>query len=229
VSKQNHIEEMLAKDGFEKVRIRFLQPELAGDLQKYTTDQLLDLAYTVASVTQGLVGGLEEIENRQHSERLAEHIKWGRWEFISDHIQDGGEITDELRAFLVEVLNGKKRDNRRPTSSKIHEQHNRITLFVVEAVRGGQIAAEAYRDASDRFGPTPETIEEICKRKAEGVINLVHYMAWVKDLQEKTREALERIGAELLRRGLPPAKPRYEVSKGALTEHFLTPCLLGTS
>jgi hypothetical protein len=230
VGKQNYIEDLLAKDWFAEVSAEVCKIELAPDLQKYTTDNLLDLAYTIASGTSKLVEALEEKRNQQQLKRLAEHIKWGRWDFISAHIQDGGEITDEVRTFLVDVLNGNgSRLGNRPQSIKTLERHNQITLFVVDAVQGGQSAAQAYRDASERFGGTPENIERICKKRAEYVVNFVQYREWVKQLNVRTRAALQRIMGEIRRRGPPPAKPRYEVSKGALTEHFLTPCLLGTS
>jgi Arm DNA-binding domain len=47
VGKQNYIEDLLAKDWFAEVSAEVCKIELAPDLQKYTTDNLLDLAYTI--------------------------------------------------------------------------------------------------------------------------------------------------------------------------------------
>jgi hypothetical protein len=201
-----------------------------ADLQKLTSSQLLERAAILQHGFPKVISKICELLKQELPRHIAKHAKHGRWDFVSDHIQNGGEITDELRTFLVEVLNGKRRPNNRTQSLKILQRHRRATRFVIAAVREGQSAAKAYRDASERFGLTPERIEDVCREHAPFVVSSLQRNELLekatKALAARVRSALRAIRDELVRRG---PTPRYEVSKGALTEHFITPCLLGTS
>jgi hypothetical protein len=176
----------------------------------------------------GLLSKLTQMRDEMNTKNVARLAKNGSWDATAHHIQGGGELNDELRAFLVSVLNGKRRDSSsRPISFAVAQKHTRATKYVVEAVRKGQAAAPAYPDAATHFGLTPESIERVCRVRAAGLVRGMVFEECCEFIVKNAGLACKLLLEELRRRG--EDIPRYEVSKGALTEHFVTPCLLRTS
>jgi hypothetical protein len=231
-SKQNFIKKLFVEtdqafsivfDGSDFVR----QAQLAIS-QASSGRALSDMVGKIQSSLPDLVSRLTKIMDEMNSKNIARLAKNGSWDAVAHHIQNGGELDDELRVFLVSVLNGKRRDGpNRPPSFAARQRHTQIAEFVVKAVRGGQTAAAAYRDAASHFGMTSESVERVCKECAAGLVRGMVFDGHCETIVKNAVLACKLLLEELARRG--EDIPRYEVSKGALTGHFVAPCLLRTS
>jgi hypothetical protein len=86
----------------------------------------------------------------------------GDWEELAKHIEQGGAITAEMRAFLAAVLRGEKsRPKNKPAAAATLRRHHEITEFILWARKRG--AKNATQMAADKFNMEPRAVERIFK------------------------------------------------------------------
>ena len=91
--------------------------------------------------------------------------KGGDWETLAAHIEDGGPITDTMRAFLVTVLRGAKKPNNRAQSSVVYFQSLCRAQFVLMEEFRGSKRERAIDKAAIHFGVDRRTIRRDLKNK----------------------------------------------------------------
>jgi hypothetical protein len=81
-----------------------------------------------------------------------ERAQMGDREALARHLEGGGEVTDEARKFLAEVLRGKKREiPRRPPEERIETRNQTIALVVLWMKESGVKPTAAKQFAADKF------------------------------------------------------------------------------
>jgi hypothetical protein len=182
-------------------------------LQRASSDGLW---YTLSLLEEfkALIASDEEQKKTKITARsVAKQGANGNWSLVALYLREGRPVTDEIRAFLSDVLDRKKRSPNRPPSGKTALLHGKITALVIRSVRDGKSAARSYREAADRFGLTPDTVEDICKQKLPAHIWWVRQSEFYEREFTAVNEAMLRVVTELRRRG-EDRRPRYFISEG---------------
>lgn len=83
---------------------------------------------------------------------LARAQETGDWEGLARHLERGGEVTDETRKFLADVLRGKKRENAtRPPNETIKTRNKNIAMMVLLLKESGVRPTAAKQLAAEKF------------------------------------------------------------------------------
>jgi hypothetical protein len=85
----------------------------------------------------------------------------GDWEELAKHIEQGGAITAEMRAFLAAVLRGEPRPKKKPATAATLRRHHEITEFILLARKRG--AKSATQMAADRFNMEHRAVQRVFK------------------------------------------------------------------
>lgn len=217
--RKNYIEEALIL-----AAKRYLPPDSrklrAIDWSKASTKTLWQVLAIIIEVVPKHAGLLKRRALKYRALQTEEQLRDGNWSAAAAYLREGGDVSDEIRSLLADILEGKRRYPNRPPSVQTLRLHNKVAAFVVEGVRSGMSAARAYRVASERFGLVPESIEDICKKRASTHAELARISELYRLEFDAFSDMAKRIVEELESRGVT-RRPRFFPAKGGLTEHFL--------
>jgi hypothetical protein len=86
------------------------------------------------------------------------------WNALAAYLEAGYPLTDKLRAYLVEVLRGKKRPNHPPGKASTIATAALVAAYLGEMEWGGIPKMKAVGLASTKFGVSERTIQDIARR-----------------------------------------------------------------
>jgi hypothetical protein len=90
----------------------------------------------------------------------------GDWDLLSEHIEKGFDITDEMRKFLVGVLRGTvKRPNNRPAKRATETRKDSIAIYAATLESQGLSATEATEKAMDKFAADRRTVQRALEQR----------------------------------------------------------------
>jgi hypothetical protein len=82
---------------------------------------------------------------------LARAQETGDWEELARHLEGRGEVTDEMRKFLADVLRGKKRKAVRPREERIEARNQSVVWMLLLLKESGVRATAAKQLAAEKF------------------------------------------------------------------------------
>jgi hypothetical protein len=170
----------------------------------------------------------------------------GDWSLFAGHIRHGGRNTPQMRQFLADVLDGKRKRPRKKISKGKTESRNVMLIsYVAQARRHGE--KDWLAKAEEIFGLTGRHIQKILKNERGGS-NEKLVLAEPEKFEEQISSFLGTVfkdspfqragrGAHYRRSAQPPSLyesaarevarvrqggvPKYTLSAMALTEHTL--------
>jgi hypothetical protein len=86
--------------------------------------------------------------------------KGGDWNALADYIEEGGERTPEIDAFIVSVLRGAKK-NKKPATRAKQKRDFKIINYILSERADRKTKAAAISEAVDKFHLAYDTIEDI--------------------------------------------------------------------
>jgi hypothetical protein len=115
------------------------------------------------------------------------------WRELARHIASGGEITPEIRKFIVAVLRGEvTRPKKRPPSSAAVDRHLTVATFVFLARRFG--IKNATQKAAQKYYLDHRSVQRILKGVAASSVKKV-----IESLEQQiTRRSTKEEAEELL-------------------------------
>jgi len=91
--------------------------------------------------------------------------KGGDWDALADYIEEGGERTPEIEAFIVGVLRGAKKQKKPATQAK-HKRDFQIIKYILTERGDRKTKAAAIGGAVNKFNLAYDTIEDIFDKSA---------------------------------------------------------------
>ena len=95
-------------------------------------------------------------------EALREAQDEGKWSFLAGHIRHGGRITPQMRQFLADVLDGKrKRPRKKISRDKARTDFRNVLLlsYISWARQHGE--KDVLAKAAEKFGLHPRNVQKI--------------------------------------------------------------------
>ena len=102
-------------------------------------------------------------------EALREAQDEGKWSFLAGHIRHGGRITPQMRQFLADVLDGKrKRPRKKISRDKARTDFRNVLLlsYISWARQHGE--KDVLAKAAEKFGLHPRNVQKILAMEREG-------------------------------------------------------------
>jgi hypothetical protein len=127
-------------------------------------DTLKTLFKLVDTQNAFLAGTLTQVMEKASTEGVPKAIKDGDWKALASYLRLGGNITDELRGYLADILDGKVKrlDNRPP--SRLTTARTKMIGHCVMAWRSAGIKPKVAESmAIERFGADRTTIQRAVK------------------------------------------------------------------
>jgi hypothetical protein len=89
----------------------------------------------------------------------------GDWEELARHIEKGGDITDDMRKFIADVLRGRKRAvTHRPPKERVDERNKTIALVVRQLEESGLGATAAKQLAAEKFNLDFRSVQRVATK-----------------------------------------------------------------
>jgi hypothetical protein len=113
--------------------------------------------------------------------------KGGDWRLAAEWIRSGRPISKEMRAFLADVLEGKRRAQNRPPVAETVERNRVIVWFILEERNRGIKPDQSINNAADKFGLGRRRVQQIFREHENGKFELIILTA-MRELQKQVAD-----------------------------------------
>jgi hypothetical protein len=159
-----------------------------------------------------LLCGLIARFEMQDRDRVLRYAEAGDWKPMADYIRNGRRVTIQMRPFLADVLDGKRKRPAKKISAAETERRNLdLAAFVGNARSWGE--KDIARQAEEKFGRTWRNLQKILASLKKDP-NAARLLA-------RTPAGRVRIAVRLECQGRGPGVTRYQPYDVALTPHTL--------
>jgi hypothetical protein len=139
-----------------------------------TTAMSIDASSPLVDIRKGeiWVAGVRNEELTKQWREMGAWAGWalnwekrGDWAPLAEYIEEGGEISDSIRAVLVTILRGKPRPNNRAQSHRVFfKSMQRATFAFFQQKETGGKRELAIDKAAEHFGVDRRTIQRDLKK-----------------------------------------------------------------
>jgi hypothetical protein len=116
------------------------------------------------SAGSGAAANDADFEQYLNASALEVARRYGDWDYLAIYLEDGGFISDEMRAFLAAVLRGeKKRPPNRAQTAMNHARHKLLAMAVLNHKSKGKNTEAAINAVCEHNNVDRRTVQRALK------------------------------------------------------------------